>query len=276
MTVPMDLLASRPAIRELLLRPRLGLLFDLDGTLTPIVEDPASTVVTPSMRAVLGRLASSATVAILTGRDVASARRIVAMDGLAYAGNHGAEWWENGRAELLPEVGPYVARMHRLAGLAADALGKVPGIYIEDKGPSVSIHYRGTPSPDESRRSILALLTGPDMSPDTGNELAIHEGKMVVEVRPPLRIDKGTALTRLVDSRGLRSVIMFGDDLTDVDAFDALRTLRDTGSVAGASVAVTGADTPPAVLAAADYRVEGVGALEAFLYWAADTVEGGG
>jgi trehalose 6-phosphate phosphatase len=162
--------------------------------------------------------------------------------------------------------------MHRLAGLAADALGMFPGIYIEDKGPSVSIHYRGTPSPAESRRSILALLTGPGM----GNDLAIHEGKMVVEVRPPLRIDKGTALTRLVDSRGLRSVIMFGDDLTDVDAFDALRTLRDARKVAGASVAVTGVDTPAAVPAAAGYRVEGVGALEAFLYWAADTVEGGG
>ena len=65
-----------------------------------------------------GRLAPSATVAILTGRDVASARRIVAIDALTYAGNHGAEWWENGRAELLPEVGPYVAGMHRLAGLA--------------------------------------------------------------------------------------------------------------------------------------------------------------
>ena len=272
MTGPLDPLASLPAIRELLLRPHLGLLFDLDGTLTPVVEDPASTVVTPSMRAVLGRLASSATVAILTGRDVASARRIVAIDALAYAGNHGAEWWENGRAELLPDVGPYVERMHRLVGLAADALGMIPGIYIEDKGPSVSIHYRGTPSPAESRRSILALLTRPGM----GDDLAIHEGKMVVEIRPPLRIDKGTALTHLVDSRGLRSVIMFGDDRTDVDAFDALRTLRDARKVAGASVAVTGVDTPAAVPAAADYRVDGVGALEEFLYWAADTVEGGG
>ncbi len=111
---------------------------------------------------------------------------------------------------------------------------------LEDKGTVISIHYRSSPQPAAARQAILEASKR--VLPQDG--LIIAEGKMVVEVRPPLAIDKGTVVRDLVREHGLRGIVYLGDDLTDVDAFRAVRELREEGEVLGLTAGVAGAEAP--------------------------------
>jgi trehalose 6-phosphate phosphatase len=88
--------------------------------------------------------------------------------------------------------------------------------------------------------------------------LRVSPGRMIVELRPALAVNKGTAIRDLVADLGLRGAVFFGDDVTDVDGFLALRALREEGTAATACIAVLGPETPEAVVAAADLSVAGV------------------
>ena len=269
MSPPPDLLKHLEALQRLVpIRP-MGLFVDIDGTIAPIIADPDAVTVSDEVRDALAALAAHITVVALTGRDVASARRFVGLDSVVYAGNHGTEWLEEGRTSVLPEVQSYVPSMHALAETAKRRLSALEGLYIEDKGPTISLHYRGTDDPSAARDEIHAVLR---QTGEAGG-LAISEGKMVVEVRPPLPVNKGTGLTRMVRRRGLRSGLVLGDDTTDVDAFVAMRNLR---GFAGLTVAVLAPDAPAGLLAAADYALSGTEAAQALLVWLAGEVGGGG
>ena len=262
---PPDLLEHLDAVRRLVgIRP-MGLFVDIDGTIAPIKVDPAAAVVSGEVRDALATLAERITVVALTGRDVATARGLVGLDSVVYAGNHGAEWLEDGRTSVLPEVQSYVASMHALAENATRRLSGIEGLYIEDKGPTVSLHYRGTHDLSAARDEILAVLR---QTPEA-HGLAVSEGKMVVEVRPPVAVSKGTALTRMAQRRGLRSVLVLGDDTTDVDAFVAMSNLS---GVEGLTAAVLAPDTPAELLAATDYALAGTDAAQALLTWLAGEV----
>ncbi|MCH7482446.1 MAG: trehalose-phosphatase [Chloroflexi bacterium] len=275
MSAPPDLLEHLDAVRRLAGHRPLGLFVDIDGTIAPIAPTPEQATVSPAIQRSLAALSRDATVVALTGRDTASARRVVGVAEIAYAGNHGMEWWEDGAATLEPLVQPYIERIHRIAvhlGAAlADEPGVLAGVLLEDKGPSLAIHYRLAADPAAVRERILALLA----APGGAGGFPLREGKMLIEVLPPVALNKGTAIARTVERRALASVLVLGDDTTDVDAFEAVRELRARGALEALAVAVSSGDAPEALLAAADYRLADPAAVETLLTWLAGELAGG-
>lgn len=258
-----DLMSHRDVAERLLGGGRSGLFLDIDGTLSPIQPDPGAVTITQRMRSAIDTLSRSINVVLLSGRGVRDAHRIIGVDGVTYAGNHGTEWRVNGVVSLLPEAEEFVDRIHRLAGEANQRFGDWPGVFVEDKGPSLSIHYRGAPDSIAAATAIDGFFNG---SADAKG-LRRSEGKMVKELRPPIQADKGVAVARVVNERGLASAMMFGDDVTDVDAFHAIRQLRETGAIEGASVGVLSAGTPEIVLRNVDYSLADTEAVEDLLVW---------
>jgi trehalose 6-phosphate phosphatase len=132
----------------------------------------------------------------------------------------------------------------------------LPGLVFEDKGPLIAVHYRQAADPTAARQAILDAISAAPM----GRRFARHEGKMFVELRPPVpAVHKGTVVRHLAAQHSLRSVLYLGDDVTDIDAFRALREATD---LRGTSVVAASQEAAPEVLAAADYRVEGVDGVE--------------
>lgn len=200
------------------------LLLDYDGTLTPIAPSPELATLPASTRSLLRKLSrhSRMTVAVISGRALNELRRLVGVRNLIYVGNHGLEIWQEGRRTGVMVPRPCreaVTRIRsRLAALAAD----IPGALVEDKGMSISLHYRLVPIRLVShlkgmfRREILPLVLS--------SGLTVLHGKKVIEVRPGINWTKGHTALSLMKQIRRRSVlpIYIGDDRTDEDAFGAL------------------------------------------------------
>jgi len=252
-----------PLLRE---RP-FGLITDLDGTISPTAETPAAAVVSPACRCYLEAIAArAALVAVVSGRTVEEARQMVGLKSLVYVGLHGFSlamppvWTEASAAAYTVLARSVLDELRRVIAL--------PGVVFEDKGPLIAVHYRQAADPPAARQAILDAIA----AVPTARRFARHEGKMVVELRPPIpAVHKGTVVRHLAAQQALRSVLYLGDDATDIDAF---RAVREATAFRGASVVVTGEETPPEVLAAADYRVEGVAGVEWLLGEVARAVAG--
>lgn len=233
-----------------------ALFCDVDGTISPIVADPYEAIVPAEFRAALASLAPRlGLLAIVTGRDVATARRMVAVEGAAYAGLHGFQLLEPG-GELRGAEGtqPYVGAVQELAAAAEEGVARRhPGIVVENKLTMVDVHYRKAADAEAARRDIETTI----VTPARERGLAIATGHFVVEVRPPLPLTKGTAVAELLATRPhLSTAVVCGDDLTDVTAFAAVRAWAAVDRRrAGYAVAALTAETPPAVKAAADIWV---------------------
>jgi trehalose 6-phosphate phosphatase len=235
---------------------RGAILCDVDGTLAPIVEDPAAATVPAETRALLAELAERyRLVACITGRRASAARRMVGLDQLTYAGNHGLELL--GPGETMPRLDPALG--HRGAA-AAGFVGRLDwtwlasfGLRLEDKGPIQAIHWRG--ARDEARAEqqagkVAALAEAEGLVP--------HYGRRVLEVRPVAEVHKGVAARRLVEGSGTERALFAGDDNTDRDAFAALRELRREGTLEhGICVAVASAEGPVELQREADTVVSG-------------------
>jgi trehalose 6-phosphate phosphatase len=251
---------SEATIAGILQQQPLGLLFDIDGTLSPIAPTPAEAQLYPGVADLLRDLQRYAHVGIITGRGVVDGARLVGVAGLTYIGNHGLEW-SNGfnalpdqhQVELIPEALPYVKPGKYLLDIAARELADLPGIIVQYKSVGGSIHYRLAPDPEQARIRILTTLEPLAMQA----QMKIGEGKRVIEVLAPLHINKGQGLRRFVAQFGLQGVIFAGDDRTDLDAVLEVETLRRNGLAAHAIV-VQHADTMPALLEHADSTVKGV------------------
>ena len=129
-------------VEALLTRGHVGLFSDIDGTLSPIVAEPAAASISEGVRESLRQLSAAMTVVALTGRDVRTAHRIVGLDSIIYSGNHGAEWLENGAIRAEDAA---LASAKRVQGLVAEArheFASYPGVLVEDKGLSMSVHDR--------------------------------------------------------------------------------------------------------------------------------------
>jgi trehalose 6-phosphate phosphatase len=232
-------LAHRPA----------GLLADLDGTLSPIESDPTAVGLAPGAADALDALAARGVlVGIVTGRAAADARRIVGRDSLLVAGNHGVEWLEPGvhDAALSAELAGLPASLDRVLAAVPD----VPGVQVEHKGISAAVHYRNAADPSDARERIVAALT-----PVLNDGLELRDGRMIVEVRAPRIGDKGTAVRGIVERHALRGLVVFGDDLTDLDMFRVTHELRRDGTLAASTVVAVGGaggEVPLDVLGAAD------------------------
>ncbi|MFI7109863.1 trehalose-phosphatase [Nonomuraea sp. NPDC050227] len=231
---------------------------DFDGTLSPIVPDPASAKIHPEAPAVLADLgAHVGAVAIVTGRPAATALELgpglADVPGLVVLGHYGFERWEHGRVSAPPPP-PGVPRVRAELPLLLDALG-LHGVVIEDKGRAVAVHTRRAPDPE----GALAVLREPLAELAAKHGLVIEPGRMVLELRPP-GMDKGHALGLFLAERDARSVMFVGDDLGDLAAFDAVRASGLPGvTVCSGSAEVT------ALAERADIVVDGPDGVVALL-----------
>ena len=225
-----------------------GLLTDFDGTLSPIVHDPFMAGLVDGAGGALEALSQRlAVVAIVTGRMPQDARRLIGVPGVLIAGNHGTEWLEPDASEAT--VAPRAEEIGSALATALDRVPAMPGVVVDHKGVSASVHYRQAPDPDAARAAILTALG--DLEP-LGLRLGL--GRMIVEIRPLALGDKGTATRAIVQRFGLRGALVMGDDTTDLDMFRAAATLRADGRLSAAIIAVGGSDheAPAEVTAAAD------------------------
>jgi trehalose 6-phosphate phosphatase len=211
-----------------------GLFLDFDGVLAPIVARPDDAAAPPETRAELTRLVEKyAIVAVVSGRAGDDVRERIGVDGVVCVGSHGLE------AEPLAE-----RWRQNLVDFAANA--PWPPSAIEMKGLAVAFHFRDR---DDEAAAIREL----DRIADTAREdgLVARYGRKVLEVLPPVGSNKGTAVRRMIEERGLRRALAAGDDTTDLDSFAAL-----DGLDAAVRVAVGSGESPPALLEAADLVVE--------------------
>ena len=227
-------------LRRLAAEPaRAALLLDVDGVLAPIVPVPAEASVPAETRAELERLRRRyALVACISGRAGEDARRVVGLDDLVVVGEHGLEL-EPGAAGWRERLDAFV--------------GGVEWDDVERKPLTATLHYRR--HPDEGA-ALAVLKRVAERARAAG--LVPRFGRKVLELRPPLDADKGTAVRHLLERHRLGRALYAGDDTTDLDAFRALDGLE-----LGVRVAVASAEGPPELRGAADVVVDGpAGALE--------------
>lgn len=251
-------------------RAPAGLVTDIDGTVSAIAATPGAATVDPTARAALGRLAERlALVAVVSGRAAAAGSAMVGLPGLVYVGNHGMERRHRDVAWANPAAADgargLAAALDEVAEGARRA-GQAEGMVIEDKGLSGTVHYRLAPAPEAARAALLPLA----VAAAGRHGLVVTEGRLIVELRPNVVVNKGTAIVDLVAEHRLRGVVFLGDDLTDVDGFVALRVLRDEEKIATLRIGVVGAETPARVREEVDLEVPSVAACAALLAAVAD------
>jgi len=224
MTGPQPLLPLAPAVRARLAGVPLVVMLDVDGTLAPIAPRPEEAAVPPETRRAVAALAArdGVQVALVSGRAAGDARRMVAVSNAWVIGNHGAEVVSPSGEELVdPQVAPYEHAMAQARAALTQLLAPVQGVIVEDKRWTLSVHYR------QADPNLVPRIHGCVERKAVGLGLRLHEGKMVYEVRPPVRVDKGTAVfslaQRLGGLSGGASLLFAGDDRTDEDAFRVLR-----------------------------------------------------
>ena len=207
-----------------------AVLLDVDGTLAPIVARPELAAVPEETRAEVRRLAERyALVACVSGRSGEDAARLVGVDGVVYVGVHGLE--------LAPEAERWRGALRPFAA--------EPWPWLEDKGLTIALHWRLAGNEEGARRELEAVAARAE---DAG--LEARWGRKVLELRPPVAADKGTAVRSLLSARGLQRALYAGDDTTDLDAFRGLDGLE-----LGIRVAVASAEGPPALREAGDLVV---------------------
>jgi trehalose 6-phosphate phosphatase len=253
------------ACMEVLRQAPSAVVTDIDGTVSAIAPTPAEAMVDPGAKAALALLAERLTaVAVVSGRAPQDGVAMVGLPELIYVGNHGLEriargtpWTHPVAAAAQPAIAAALAEIEIAARAAAD----VPWLLIENKGVTGTVHYRLAPD----QIAAAALLEPLARAAADRHGLRLTSGRMIFEVRPALAVNKGTAIRELAQDLDLRGIVFFGDDVTDVDAFRALRELRTAGEAATLRVGVLGPDTSPAVLAEIDMSVVGVPACAATL-----------
>ncbi|WP_276496112.1 trehalose-phosphatase [Pontibacter litorisediminis] len=241
-------------VSELLNGKTPAVFLDYDGCLTPIVKDPDKAILSGSMRQTLRQLAEVCPVAVVSGRDRANVEKLVQLDNLYYAGSHGFDI--SGPDNLHTEPGGAAAAIPALDKAQEELnerLKDVAGALVERKRYAIAVHYRNVAEEEVSRvlevaHEVLARY----------EELKPGPGKMILELKPNLDWHKGKAVHWLLDELDLRQPnilpLYIGDDLTDEDAFAALK---------GEGVSILVGEH--AEETAADYRLESVEEVQQFL-----------
>jgi trehalose 6-phosphate phosphatase len=225
---------------------------DIDGTLAPIVPTPDMSEVSDELKELLGRLSERyLLVAGISGRKTEDALDLVGLAEVVYFGNHGFE--------ILREALPYLEKVQELENNARQELAPL-GAFVEEKGITASIHYRNAP-PEVGEKSV-------DFVKREGERLGLRitVGRGVVEARPPIRADKGTAVRALVEEYRPERAMFLGDDTTDLDAFRELVELRKEGALKEIlRVGVASEEGPPEITSEADIVVDGVDGVDVVL-----------
>jgi trehalose 6-phosphate phosphatase len=243
-------------LRQVLTKRDLGIFSDIDGTLAPIVDRPEDARVSPRCRALLSDLMSEGVgIVLITGRTLEMAQRMTNLQGVVFGANHGMTIAIDGREEVLDAVREYESRAREVYEQTSHIMGG--GVFVEVTGPNLAYHYRMANDERESRETIVETIG----SAPAARGFQMREGRKVIELRPALEINKGTALGQLADRLKAEAILCLGDDATDIDMFTATADLRNRG-LDCATVAVSSEEAAPEVMANADYYVEGVPGVE--------------
>jgi trehalose 6-phosphate phosphatase len=243
---------------------RAAILFDIDGTLSPIVENAADAHVPEGTRQLLIRVARRyGVVACVSGRRASDARAMVSIGSIAYLGSHGSELLRPGWTEpvLDDNVEDWVGRIREFGHEADTADLRRRRVRLEDKGPIIAFHWRGAPDEEAARAAIDAIASRAEAA-----GLRTHWGRKVLEVRPPVRIDKGAGIEMFLSDSDVECAMYAGDDATDLDAFTALSHLVGNGRLQTAvRVGVRSDEGPSAITSEADIVVDGTGGVQELL-----------
>jgi trehalose 6-phosphate phosphatase len=253
---------SDAATLEELLQPlrdasdRSAVLLDVDGVLAPIVPQPDDAHMPETTRRPLIEVAKRyGVVACVSGRRASDARRIVALGSIAYLGSHGSEILRPGA--IAPELDRELqAWSRRVQAFAHEAFGEKLRrlrVRLEDKEAIAALHWRGTPDEDDALAAVEEVA---EQAEQAG--FVPHWGRKVLEIRPPVRIDKGAGLVGLLRDTDLAAAVYVGDDTTDLDAFRGLSELQKMGRLGYAlRVGVRSDESPSSLEDEADTMVEG-------------------
>jgi trehalose 6-phosphate phosphatase len=240
----------------------VALCLDFDGTLSPIVDDPEAARPLQGIVELLEPLAGRfAAVALVSGRPAAYLAEHAAAPGVRYLGLYGLQEIHGGQVQVdqrLEAARPAVVAAHE--DLKTHPVVQASGAWLEDKEYAVAVHTRRVADPDHWAAPIDQAAR--EVADRHG--LEVVPGKLVWELRPAVRGDKGDAVRRVVAESAAREVVVVGDDLGDLAAFAAAAQLADEGHE-GLRVAVRSAEAPPQLLAEADLVVEGPPGVRDFL-----------
>ena len=274
-------------------RPPLLIVIDFDGTLAIGSRDPAVARIEPLAQRALRRLGGLSTthperlqLAVLTGRIVADVAARVRVGGVEYLGDHGLEHGRlarGGRAERLTVTTDPAFDKHRdpaealATGVAAE-LGAPPWLFVERKGPSVAFHVRQADDVPAARAAVVEAIESVERRLGLAHGLAHYRGRSVVDLRPREAGGKREAVERLATRHRAGAIAVLGDEMSDIDAFDAVISARTLMDVVGVTIAVHGVSRPaPAeLLAIADLRLGGAHEVGRWLAALARRLEGGG
>jgi trehalose-phosphatase len=248
---------------------RAAILTDVDGTLAPIAARAEEAAVPVAAREALARLSERyGLVGCVSGRQAEEARRLVGLDGLAYAGNHGLELLLPGDEAPRPDpslAGREMEAADFIAGLDLEHL-RAAGLRLEDKGPIQALHWRGTEDENhaEGRAHEIAAEGG-------RAGLEPRWGRKVLELRPVGGGGKDAAVASLLAGGQLRAAVYAGDDRTDLDAFRRLRELGAEGELGTAAcVGIVSPEAPPELPEESDLIVDGPEGWLTILEWLAE------
>jgi trehalose 6-phosphate phosphatase len=219
-----------------------ALCLDFDGTLAAIVADPVAARPWPGVPALLARLAHRfAVVAVISGRPEDFLHEVLGSPpGVRLIGLYGL-------GQFGPDAGPWLSVI--ASAVSRARVEAPPGVYVEPKGLTVTLHWRNAPQAGDWARAFAD-------EEERHRGLRVEPGRLSVELRPPLEVDKGTVVRSL--AKGMRAVAVFGDDLGDLPAFEAAGSLAVHG-VAVAKIAVIDGESDARVAAQADFVVNGPG-----------------
>jgi trehalose 6-phosphate phosphatase len=237
-----------------------AVLFDIDGTLAPIVRHASDAHVPEEARRALIEIAKRyGIVGCVSGRPADVARQIVGIGSIAYVGNHGAELLATGAADVVidPRVAAHAERVRSFALTADTAAIQRLRVRVEDKGPVIAFHWRGAPDEEAAGAAVDQIERDAHAA-----GLATHRGRKVLEIRPPVPIDKARGVALLIGRRHPTTGLYAGDDTTDIDAFRGLRELVGDGAVC---VAVGSEEAPPELVSEADVVVDGMDGVRQML-----------
>jgi trehalose 6-phosphate phosphatase len=241
-----------------------AILLDVDGTLAPIVGHADDARISEPMRSVLSAVARTyGMVGCVSGRRASEARRIVSIGSVAYVGNHGAELLAPSAVEpqIDPEMRDWSRRVQDFSRGADTRELQRLRVRLEDKYTIVGFHWRGAPDEDKARAAVEAVATE---AVRAGFET--HWGRKVLEVRPPLPINKGVGVRNLLRGSAIEHAMYAGDDVTDLDAFRALGRLMDEGELRTVvRIGVRSDEGPEEIAREADAMVEGTAGVQRLL-----------
>ncbi|MDP1809586.1 MAG: trehalose-phosphatase [Actinomycetota bacterium] len=250
---------------QLLTAEDIGILTDADGTLAEIQDFPELASVPEDIASMLGRLNRLyKLVAVVSGRRAADVQALVGQVELLYLGNHGLERRRGVSTQKTPAgLQAYTAVADAGVELAL-RLPKAPGLFIENKGSVLAVHYRqcDDPAAIDAAKELTAELAAKF-------DLRAQHGRKVSEIRP-LAADKGLAVLEVAREYGVKQIIYIGDDETDIDAFKALRAASDRHEISSVTIAVLGPESPPGLADNGDYVVESIDEVARFFSWLID------